>query len=179
MEYTACFTGHRPQNLPCGFDEYHPACLKIKRQLLRMIIGLIEKKHVTHFISGMAIGTDMWAAEIVLELKEEYPNITLEAAIPCRSQPNVWKDSLKKRHNEILSQCDKVTLLQENYTSDCMIKRNRYMVDKSDYIVAVWNGKPSGTGNTIEYAVKRKRTVYCIDAVTFKMRILNERRYDT
>jgi uncharacterized phage-like protein YoqJ len=76
MEYTACFTGHRPQNLSCGFDEYHPACLKIKRQLLRMIIGLIEKKHVTHFISGMAIGTDMWAAEIVLELKEEYPNIT-------------------------------------------------------------------------------------------------------
>jgi uncharacterized phage-like protein YoqJ len=96
--------------------------------------------------------------------------LTLEAAIPCRSQPNVWKDSLKKRHNEILSQCDKVTLLQENYTSDCMIKRNRYMVDKSDYVAAVWNGKPSGTGNTIEYALKRNKPVYCIDAITFKMR---------
>ena len=51
MPYTACFTGHRPQSLPCGSSETHPACLKIKSQLKRLIIGLIEKKNVTHFIS--------------------------------------------------------------------------------------------------------------------------------
>lgn len=50
MSYTACFTGHRPQSLLCGFDETHPACIKIKRQLERLIIGLIEKKNVTHLV---------------------------------------------------------------------------------------------------------------------------------
>lgn len=170
MEYTVCFTGHRSQNLQCGFDEYHTVCLKIKHQLLRIIVGLIEKKHITHFVSGMAIGTDMWAAEIVLELKEEYPNITLEAAVPCISQENVWRDSLKRRYRDILSKCDSVTLLQEIYTSDCMIKRNRYMVDKSDYVVAVWNGRQSGTGNTVKYALSHNKPVYCIDAVTFEIR---------
>jgi predicted Rossmann fold nucleotide-binding protein DprA/Smf involved in DNA uptake len=44
------------------------------------------------------------------------------------------------------------------------------MVDKSDYVVAVWNGKPSGTSDTIKYARKQNKTIYCIDAVTFKMR---------
>lgn len=44
MSYTACFTGHGPQSLMCGFDETHPACIKIKNQLERLIIGLIEKR---------------------------------------------------------------------------------------------------------------------------------------
>ncbi len=51
-----------------------------------------------------------------------------------------------------------------------MMKRNKYMVDNSDYIVAVWNGTPSGTGKTVAYAIEIDRTVYCIDTITFKMK---------
>ena len=51
-----------------------------------IVIELVEKHSVTHFISGMAIGVDMIAAEIVLELKKDYPQITLECAIPCETQ---------------------------------------------------------------------------------------------
>ena len=169
MEYTACFTGHRPQSLPCGFNEMHPACIKIKNQLERLIIGLIEKKNVTHFISGVALGIDTWAAEIVLELKEDYPNITLEAAVPCRSQICNWNVKAKERYHRLLSLCDKTTLFSEQYTADCMMKRNIYMVDNSDYVIAVWNGKPSGTGNTVRYAINNKKEVYCINTTTFRM----------
>lgn len=69
MKYTACFTGYRPQKLPCGFDETHPACMNIKSQLRRMIVGLIEKKNVTHFIAGAALGSDTWAMEIRLNMR--------------------------------------------------------------------------------------------------------------
>ncbi len=169
IEKYCCFTGHRPQNLPCGFNETHPACLKIKYQLKRLIKGLIDKKNVTHFISGGALGVDIWAMEIVLELKEEYPNITLEAAIPCRSQSDRWNSKSQERYNRLLSSCDKVTLVGERYTADCMMKRNKYMVDNSDYVIAVWNGTPSGTGKTVKYAVSRKKEVFYIDTVTFKM----------
>lgn len=50
-----------------------------------------------------------------------------------------------------------------------MMKRNKYMVDNSDYVIAVWNGKPSGTGNTVRCALNGKKEVYCIDTNTFKM----------
>ncbi len=173
MQYTACFTGHRPQSLPCGFNETHPACQKIKYQLRRLIKGLIDKKNVTHFISGAALGVDTWAAENVLELKSEYPNITLEAAVPCRSQADRWNKKSQERYNHLISLCDKVTLVQERYTTDCMMKRNMYMVDNSDYVVAVWNGKPSGTGKTVFYAMENKKTVYCIDVNTYKMKALD------
>lgn len=170
MSYTACFTGHRPQSLMCGFDETHPACIKIKNQLERLIIGLIEKKNVTHFISGVALGVDTWAAEIVLELKDNYPNITLEAAIPCRSQADRWNIVSKKRYNRLLLLCDKVTYVNEAYTKNCMMERNIYMVDNSDYVVAVWNGKPSGTGKTVEYAVNCGKDVFYVDPNTFLMK---------
>ncbi len=166
MQYTACFTGHRPQNLPCRFDETHPVCIKIKNQLKRLIIGLIEKKNVTHFISGAALGVDTWAAEIVLELKKSYPDITLECAVPCRSQPALWNASAKERYNRILSLCDNVTYVSKVYTADCMMKRNRYMVDNSGYVIAVWNGRSGGTGNTVRYAAESKKEVYYIDTVS-------------
>lgn len=168
--FTACFTGHRPSSLPCGYDEEHPDCLKIKSQLRRMISGLIEKKNVSHFIAGAALGVDMWAMEIVLELKKQYPGITLEAAVPCSSQAARWNAEAKERYGRLLSLCDRVTLVQEHYTPDCMMKRNEYMVDSSDYVVAVWNGKPSGTGNTIKYAKRRGKPVYSISPVDFRMR---------
>ena len=85
MEYTVCFTGHRPKSLPCGYNEEHPTCKMIKYRLRQLIVGIIRKKSVKHFISGLAEGIDTWAAEIVLEIKAGHPNITLEAAILRKS----------------------------------------------------------------------------------------------
>ena len=172
MEYTACFTGHHPNSLPCGYNEEHPACLMLKKQLRRLIVGVIEKKNVTHFISGFALGIDIWATETVIDLKDEYPNITLEAAIPCRNQASSWNVKRKERYEKLLSLCDEVTVLQDQYTYDCMMKRNKYMVQKSDYVIAVWNGKPSGTGKTIRYAVDCGKPVYYVDVNDFRMKAI-------
>ncbi len=57
-------------------------------------------------------------------------------------------------------------MLQREYTSDCMDKRNRYMVDHADYILAVWNGCPSGTGNTVRYAHKKGKSIIVINPVS-------------
>ena len=73
---TCAFTGHRPQNLPFGFNEEDEHCISLKKVLREQIINLIENKGVTHFISGMAIGVDMYAAEIVLGLKASSGNYT-------------------------------------------------------------------------------------------------------
>lgn len=126
----------------------------------------IEENGVTHFITGMAIGVDMFAAEIVLGLKSAYNGITLECAIPCETQAEKWSEALRDRYFDIASKCDKETLLQQRYTPDCMHKRNRYMVDQADYIIAVWNGKPSGTGKTVQYAQQQGKPVRVINPIT-------------
>lgn len=81
----ACsFTGHRPQHLPFGMNENDERCVRLKEIPKEEIINLIEKEDVTHFITGMALGVDLYAAEIVLDLKARYPNITLEVLFPAK-----------------------------------------------------------------------------------------------
>ena len=155
---TCAFTGHRPQSLPFGFDESDKRCTSLKSVMRDQIVALIENEGVTHFITGMALGVDMYAAEIVLDLKSKYPHITLESAIPCETQAIKWSVASRERYYNIAAKCDKETMLQREYTPDCMDKRNRYMVDHADYILAVWNGCPSGTGNTVRYANRSSRT---------------------
>ena len=122
---------------------------------------MITRRGIRHFISGMALGVDTWAAEIVLELKQTYP-VTLECAIPCETQAARWTENDRKRWFSIVERCDKETMLQTRYTADCMQKRNRYMIDHSDYVIAVWNGRPSGTGSTVTYAREHGKEIVVI-----------------
>ena len=68
-----------------------------------------------------------------------------------------------------LQSVDKETMLQREYTPDCMDKRNRYMVDHADYILAVWNGCPSGTGNTVRYAHKKGKSIIVINPASLEV----------
>ena len=163
------FTGHRPQKLPFGSNESDERCITLKHCLHDLILRLIIERNVRHFISGMAIGTDMYAAEIILDLKKDYPDLILEAAIPCLSQDEKWTADQRKRYADLLSKCDKQTLIQKDYTDDCMMKRNYYMVDEADYLIAVWDGRPSGTGKTVNYAIKRYKPILAIDPKTMNV----------
>ena len=53
-----------------------------------------------------------------------------------------------------------------------MQKRNKYMVDNSQIVIAVWNGKPSGTANTVKYAREQGKTVIVIDPQTLETKII-------
>ena len=85
---------------------------------------------------------DMYAAEIVLALKEKYPQITLECAIPYERQAVRWPEALRNRYFSIAEQCDQETMLQRQYTPDCLQKRNKYMVDHADIVLTVWIIRP-------------------------------------
>ena len=93
---TCAFTGHRPKGL--GYPESDERCAALKEKLRSLIIRMIEEAGVTHFISGMAQGVDMYAAEIVLELKKQYPQIALECAIPYERQAAYWSEPLRNRY---------------------------------------------------------------------------------
>lgn len=162
MSKVCCFTGHRPQSLPWRFREDDPRCRDLKQRLFEAMINAMAEEGVRKFLSGMALGTDIWAAEKVLRLREELP-ITLTCVLPCRDQDARWSEEAKRRYAAVLEQCDEKILLQESYTPDCFNRRNRYMVDHSDLVIAVWNGSPSGTGNTVAYARERGKPVWVLE----------------
>ena len=69
-----CFTGHRPGKLDIDEEE-------VKKLLEKAVDDAISKGYVT-FITGMAIGTDIWAAEIILKRKKKNKEIHLVCALP-------------------------------------------------------------------------------------------------
>ena len=161
-EKSCCFTGHRPAKLPWGANENDPRCTALKEELFCRLLGIYEAGY-SHFICGMAIGCDMFFAEAVLRLKKEHPEITLEAAVPCGSQPDRWTRALRERYNALLDSCSEVKVLQLHYSPDCMQKRNQYMVDKSSLLLACFDGRPGGTMSTILYAQRQGLKTIIID----------------
>lgn len=155
-EKTCCFSGHRPERLPWGATEGTPRCAALKTRL-RLAVEQAYDRGMRHFICGMARGCDFYFAEAVLALRRERPDITLEAAIPCSTQARNWPEADQRRYRALLANCDLETLIQDRYTQGCMQRRNRYMVDHSALLIAVYDGSPTGgTFGTIHYALQRK-----------------------
>lgn len=158
--YRVSFTGYRPQKLPF-FSEEDPMCVDLKKRISRQIEELI-KCGAAEFFTGMALGVDMWCAEAVQELKQSHPEIKLTAVLPCSGQDAKWSATEQERYHAILRRCDKVLCLSESYTKDCMLARNRALVDLCDLLVAVYDGKPGGTKHTVDYAQKKGRKILII-----------------
>ena len=158
-----CFTGHRPQHFPWGNNENDERCTFLKNLLSEAIDQAILDGY-TDFYCGMAIGTDTFAAELVLEKKLAHPNLNLHAVIPCPEQPDRWKETERLRYKKILSQCATKTIISPFYTKTCMLLRNQFMVDNSSRVISVWNGSfLGGTAYTVKYAKKMNRELHNIN----------------
>ena len=160
---TCAFTGHRPKSFPWGYNESDPGCVLLKEVLAAQTAALVERG-VTDFLSGMAQGTDLWCARIVLGLKKKNPALKLRAVLPCEGQESKWPASAQAQYRSILEQADEVVYVSRAYHPDCMLARNRYMVERASILLAVYNGVcRSGTGMTVRYAQKLGREVIIID----------------
>ncbi len=166
---TCAFTGHRPNKLPWRYNEASEGCLRLKEALVSQITMLVESG-VTDFLSGMAEGTDVYCAEIVLALREKNPALKLHCVLPHEGQADKWSDSARERYHAILKQADSVEYISREYYDGCMIDRNHRLVDSAGLLLAVYNGvQRSGTGATVNYARKIGREIIVIDPITLSV----------
>ena len=122
-ETTCCFTGPRPAKLPMNGNEFTPEILELKSKIRLAVIDSYDEGF-RFFISGMAEGFDVFAAETVLELKNELPGISLVAALPYSGAPESHRKVVSNRIKKILSKTDFVISLSENYVPGCEHSRN-------------------------------------------------------
>lgn len=137
MFKSCAITGHRPSRFSFGYDEEHFKCIELKKIFYNKFLDLINKG-VEVFFSGMALGVDIWAAEVVIDLRKRFPNIKLICVLPCETQADRWAPNQRERYFNIIEKSQSSIYISNKYTRDCMYKRNKYMVDNSDVIVAVY-----------------------------------------
>jgi len=120
------------------------------------------------FISGGALGIDTYFADSVLIQRAFVPWIDLVIAKPFPSQSSKWPAKSQKKFNEICDAADLVVnVSQDPYSPAKMQTRNKWMVDHSGLVLAVWNGKEhGGTWNCIQYARSQGKRIYHLNPNT-------------
>lgn len=143
-QHRCCFTGHRPE--------------KLNRTENEVIKGLKKEIHTAigdgfqTFISGMARGVDLWAAEAVLGLRKVVEQVKLICASPYPGFETRWGREWQERYRRVMERADLVRFICQDYDRSCFQRRNEWMVDHSARVIAIYNGRVGGTRNTIEYA---------------------------
>jgi len=153
--HRCCFTGHRPEKLFLVDKE-------IIRELEREIELAIENGFTT-FITGMARGVDIWAAEIVLKLRKKNKELHLICASPYEGFETRWSRDWQNRYKKVMEKADLVKYISNKYTPSCLRIRNEWMVNHSNRVISVYNGKAGGTRNTINYAKAKHVSVFIIE----------------
>lgn len=158
FEKSCCFTGYRPDKFPFELERENAEYIAFENRLIETVFSLPDEECFT-FYSGMAMGFDTIAAEVVLLLKQRNPDVKLICALPFAEQGIGFPEPWRARHEKILRLADKVIRVSENYFTGCYAKRNTFMVDNSDYVVTWFDGKRGGTENTLKYAAKKHRHI--------------------
>jgi len=144
-EHTVCFTGHRridPQDEPVI-------------QQLTPLLELLYNQGYRDFLCGGALGFDTLAAEHVIRLRDEHPDVRLIFCLPCADQCSKWKRADCSRYERLLYTSDETRVLSPSYYDGCMQARNAYMVDRSSLCVAYMTRLHGGTLSTVRYAISQ------------------------
>lgn len=139
-------TGHRPHKLGGHSDE-------IMERLILIAEDAIDG--YDKVITGMALGWD--TAVAIAALNKGIPFVV---AVPFIGQESMWPEESQIIHNNLLDLASEVVIVCEGgYSARKMQIRNEWMVDRSDVILALWDGSSGGTGNCIRYATRKKKPI--------------------
>ncbi|MBQ6608923.1 MAG: DUF1273 family protein [Oscillospiraceae bacterium] len=145
--HRCCFTGHRPEKLAQSPEE-------VQQWLTDQIKDAIADGYLT-FITGMSMGVDIWAGEIIVNLRENDPRLHLIAAVPWPRFSARWNAEWKTRYERLIKRADLVKHISRTYDPSVFTKRNFWMVEHCTRVIAFYNGSDGGTKEMIEYAQER------------------------
>jgi hypothetical protein len=152
-------TGHQRLDRPEGWHE-------VERRLRDLLVGL---KLPLIGISSLAAGADQLFAELILELGGE-----LSVILPFRGYDRTFQDPIARgTYQRLLKQATRLETLDcRGSDEDCFLAAGQRLVNESDLLVAVWDGRPSlgkgGTADIVEYATSTGRQTVLIDVAAWR-----------
>lgn len=150
---TVAFTGHR---------HYRGEADDALREQIRTLYA----EGFRTFLSGMAVGFDLSAAEAVLDLRRELTALRLVAVLPFARQGEWYAAATRDRYQRIITEADAVIPLSERYYKGCYQVRNRYLVDHAALLVAWYDGSDGGTRQTFLGALHRGLRIENLGTIT-------------
>ena len=142
--HRCCFAGHRPKSILLSETT--------AKDWLRYQIQQAIAANYTTFITGMGMGVDIWAAQIVIELRAANSDLHLIAVEPYPSFSAKWSEEWRSAYQEVISKADLVKCISQGYAPDAINNRLYRIVDHSSRLIAIYNGTKGYTGSFVDYA---------------------------
>jgi len=126
-------SGHRPKAWG-----YHPDGYDVLKDLIQENLEDLKPRLV---LTGMALGMDVAVAEVCVEV-----GIPFNAIVPMSGQPLSWNPQDRLKYYRLMEKAASTVVLFEDtkYDPKYYMARNGYIVDRSDYLLVLWNGKNKG-----------------------------------
>lgn len=137
-------TGHRPEKLGGHTKRIADALTALARDWL-------QEHRPAKVISGMALGWDQALAQAALDL-----GIILEAAVPFEGFESRWPETSQKKYWLLREAASEVHIVHPFPGTIGLHRRNEWMVDRADMMLALWDGSWGGTFNCLRYAEKKR-----------------------
>ena len=150
-------TGHRPDKIS-GWAEARGAIeVAIRKSLAEEIQRLVNEQGATTFMSGMAPGFDLWAADEVLRLRAERKigeSVRLVLAVPYPDFDRSFASEYRALYESVMANADEVIYVSPGYHRGCYTRRNDFLTESADLVLAYYEGSEGGTRYTCRKAEK-------------------------
>ncbi|MBH0229544.1 SLOG family protein [Halobacillus yeomjeoni] len=141
---TIVVTGYKPIEMGI-FKQDDPKIQFIKETIRRRILGFIEEGLEWVLVSGQ-MGVELWTAEVVMDLKEEY-SINLGILPPFENQQERWPEDLQLLYEEMTMMADFFQpVYKKGYEGAYQFKaKDLFLVEHSDGCLVLFDEDTKGS----------------------------------
>ena len=141
------------------------SCKRIKKRMHDVFVSLYQRGVRCFFVGG-ALGVNMWAGEILLDMQRqtEYQELQVIMVCPFPGHDVRWDPKSQARQRKLREGCTEVMMGTEHPGSEGYKKRTEYMMRRADYVVAVYDDPTNYNGmeKTIRFVEKRNLSIVLI-----------------
>ncbi len=141
----------------CNFRYLEQSERKKREKKEKIISELCRLKElgVTRFISGCEEGLDLFLASLVLNDN----SLSLECVCAYEEQSNSYSEKEREKFFNVLKDCEKLSFISRKREFGCKTKRDKYMIEKSDYILCFWDKISPYTGELLQFAAQNNKII--------------------
>ncbi|KWW11295.1 hypothetical protein AS888_01820 [Peribacillus simplex] len=139
------------------FKNDHEAVKYIKKAIEQRLLPLVEDGLEWVIISGQ-LGTELWGAEVVFDMRKHYDQLKLGVLTPFLKQEESWNETNQEYYRSILARADFVeSIFNKPYEGPQQLKiKNKYMIHKSDAMLIIFEAEKDGSAKYPYYEALKK-----------------------
>ncbi|RLQ95146.1 DUF1273 domain-containing protein [Falsibacillus albus] len=162
-------TGYKPFEMGI-FKNDDPSVRIIKKALKKALLQKEDEGLEWVLISGQ-LGVELWSAEVVYELQEEFPQLKLAVLTPFLDQESKWNEQNKEYYEFVISQADFYdSISKQPYQNPQQFRnKDRIFLHKSDELLILYDSEQEGSPKYILESAKlyQKNNEFPIRTIDF------------